>query len=142
MPLAAAGEVEIWHKAESAHFTIYSSGDRDDLVDFTRELEKFDGLLRFWFQKPDRGFADKIDIYMLQNQRQVASLLDSRTVAGFYSPRVDGTHAVAHYKGGGMRDLSGQRILFHEYAHHFMFSEFDKPVPTPNMAARPSSGSN
>jgi hypothetical protein len=130
VPLTAAGDGDIWHKAESAHFTIYSSGDREDLVEFTRELEKFDGLLRFWFQKPDRGFADKIDIYLLRNQKQVASLIDHRsTVAGYYSSRVEGTYAVAHYKRGGRRDLTGQRVLFHEYAHHFMFSEFDKPVP-------------
>ena len=37
---------------------------------------------------------------------------------------------MAHRKASsGLRDLSGQRILFHEYAHHFMFSEFNKATP-------------
>ena len=128
-PLAAADDGDIWHRAETAHFTIYSSGEQDDLVDFARDLERFDGLLRFWFNKPDRGFSDKIEIFLLDNQRQVERLLDSRGVAGYYTARAEGSHAVAHRTGAGMRSLSGQRVLFHEYAHHFMFSEFDTPTP-------------
>ena len=128
-PLSAAEDADIWHRGETAHFVIYSSGEEEDLVAFARDLEKFDGLLRFWFDKPDRGFSDKIEIFLLENQKQVGKLLGSRSVAGYYSPRIEGTHAVAHRKDGSLRDLSGQRILFHEYAHHFMFSEFDTPTP-------------
>lgn len=126
---AAASDNDIWNKAETAHFTIYSAGEEEDLVAFARNLEKFDGLLRFWFQKPDRQVADKIEIFLLDNQKQVGKLLDRRSVAGYYSPRIEGSHAVAHRGRGGRRDLSGQRILFHEYAHHFMMSEFDRPTP-------------
>ena len=128
-PRSAAKNADIWHRGETAHFVIYSTGKQDELVKFARDLEKFDGLLRFWFQKPDRGLGDKIEIFMLDNQRQVARLLDARGVAGYYIAQIEGTHAVAHRKDAGMRGLSGQRVLFHEYAHHFMYSEFDTPTP-------------
>lgn len=130
VPLSAAGDGDIWHKAESAHFTIYSPGDREDLVEFSRDLEKYDGLLRFWFQKPDRGFVEKIDIYLLESQKEVASLIDHRrTLSGFYSSRIEGTYAVAQNKRGASDNFTGQEVLFHEYAHHFMRSEFNEPVP-------------
>ena len=130
VPLSAAGDGETWHKAESAHFTIYSPGDREELVEFSRDLEKFDGLLRFWFQKPDRGFVEKIDIYLLESQKEVASLIDNRpTLSGFYSSRIEGTYAVAQNKRGASDNFTGQEVLFHEYAHHFMRSEFNEPVP-------------
>jgi len=45
---------DIWKRADTRHFTIYSTGDEDDLTAFARDLERFDGLLRFWYDKPDR----------------------------------------------------------------------------------------
>ncbi|MCA0977962.1 hypothetical protein LCM19_06260 [Qipengyuania flava] len=98
-------------------------------MDFARELEQFDGLLRFWFRKAPRNGTDKIDIYLMDNDRQVARLLDWRGVAGFYSPEVEGTYAVAHRGRAGMRSLDGQTAMFHEYAHHFMYNEFSVPIP-------------
>ena len=44
---------DIWKRADTRHFTIYSTGDGDDLTAFARDLERFDGLLRFWYDKPD-----------------------------------------------------------------------------------------
>ena len=111
---------DIWKRADTRHFTIYSTGDEDDLTAFARDLERFDGLLRFWYDKPDRPGKDPITIYLLDGSRGVQKLLGSRGVAGYYSPHIEGTYAVAHRGGGGWRSLTGQRVLFHEYAHHFM----------------------
>ena len=120
---------DIWKRADTQHFTIYSTGDEDDLTAFARDLERFDGLLRFWYDKPDRPGKDPITIYLLDGSRGVQKLLGSRGVAGYYSPHIEGTYAVAHRGGGGWRSLTGQRVLFHEYAHHFMFNEFAVPAP-------------
>ena len=127
-PSLAASD-DLWKRAETDHFVIYSPGEMEELVDFARELEQFDGLLRFWFRKASRNGTDKIDIYLMDHSRQVARLLDRRGVAGFYSPEAEGTYAVAHRGRAGMRSLDGQTALFHEYAHHFMYNEFSLPIP-------------
>ena len=116
---ARAGDDD-WHRAESAHFVVYSDGDRDQLVEFTRDLEKFDGLLRFWFAKPDHAGQAKLPVYLLDRERKAGDLLGSNRVAGFYSASAEGTYAVSP---------RNQRVLFHEYAHHFLFNEFSEPVP-------------
>lgn len=126
---AASADDSSWKRAETAHFTIYSDGETDELAEFARDLEKFDGLLRFWFQKPGREGTDKVSIYLMDNQGQVEKLYGARGVAGYYSPDIEGTYAIAHRKNVGGRSLDGQRVLFHEYAHHFMFNEFAVPAP-------------
>ena len=120
---------DIWKRADTQHFTIYSAGDEDELTDFANDLERFDGLLRFWYDKPDRPGKDPITIYLLDGKRGVQKLVGSRYVAGYYSSEIEGTYAIAHRGGGGWRSLTGQRVLFHEYAHHFMFNEFAVPAP-------------
>lgn len=127
-PAMTAGE-DVWNKAETAHFTIYSSGEEEDLVAFARDLEKFDGLLRFWFGKAPQNGSDKLEIYLMDNERQVSKLHGWSMVDGFYSRDVEGTFAVAHRRNSAMNELDGQTVLFHEYAHHFMYNEFSVAVP-------------
>ena len=73
---------DIWKRADTQHFTIYSAGDEDELTDFANDLERFDGLLRFWYDKPDRPGKDPITIYLLDGRRGVQKLVGSRYVAG------------------------------------------------------------
>jgi len=117
---------EEWKRAESAHFTVYSDADEVVLVDYTKRLEKFDGLLRFWFDKPTRPAEQKLTVYLLDHSRNVGKLLGSRRVAGFYMANAEASFAVAPRDRGKM---DGQHILFHEYAHHFMYRHFSAPVP-------------
>ena len=126
---AIAADNDLWKRAETDHFVIYSSGKTEELVDFARELEQFDGLLRFWFRKAPRNGTDKIDIYLMDNDRQVARLHGWKLVDGFYARRVAGTFAVAHRRSAAVGQLDGRTTLFHEYAHHFMYNEFTAAVP-------------
>ena len=116
---AHAGDDD-WKRAESAHFVVYSDGSERQLEAFTRDLEKFDALLRFWFGKPDRAGQEKLSVYLLDRERKAGELLGSNRVGGFYSASPEGTYAVSP---------RNQRVLFHEYAHHFLFNEFSAPVP-------------
>ncbi len=117
---------ESWKRADSAHFTVYSDADEGVLVDYTRRLEKFDGLLRFWFDKPTRPDEAKLTVYLLDDSRNVGKLLGSRYVAGFYTASAEATFAVAPRDRG---EMDGQHVLFREYAHHFMYRHFSAPVP-------------
>ena len=128
MPAMAADQ-DLWKRAETDHFVIYSTVEAEELVEFARELEKFDGLLRFWFGKSSQNGSDKLDIFLMENDRQVAKLHGWSMVDGFYSRSVEGTFAVAHHRGAGRNKLDGRTVLFHEYAHHFMYNEFSVPVP-------------
>ena len=123
---AAAGD---WHRADTHSFTIYSDGSRKQLEDFAVEVERFDALLRMLFKKPVPAEVNRLTIYLLDDSDDVARLIDSDNVAGFWTPRVNGTFAVANRERGGRGSLDGKRVLFHEYAHHFMFRNL--PIPAP-----------
>ena len=124
----AVSAAETWHRADSHHFTIYSDGSAGQLEDFTHEVEKFDALLRMIFSRPAKDDPAKLTIYLLRNSNAVDAL--HKGAAGFYSVRLGQTFAVGNREFGGDRtDLSGKRVLFHEYAHHFMFHNFAIPAP-------------
>lgn len=124
-PALAQGD-DGWKRADSAHFSVFSDGSAEELVEYTRTLEKFDGLLRFWFDKPSRDDDQRLSVYLLEDQRAVGDLFGKRRVAGFYKAGPEAVYAVAHREGGA---FNGQTVLFHEYAHHFMFREFNVPAP-------------
>ena len=52
------------------------------------------------------------------------------SIAGIYMARRKGTFAIANRETADSKlDLSGNTVLFHEYAHHFMFHNFNAPYP-------------
>ena len=119
-----------WYRADTHHFVIYSDGNPKKLEEFAHEVEKFDALLRMIFKQRTKEEPNRLTIYVVPDSRSVGRLLGSRSVAGFYSPRVTGSFAVANRQHGSRREnLSGQIVLFHEYAHHFMFRNFSTPAP-------------
>lgn len=119
---------ETWHRADSHHFKIYSDGSAAQLEDFTREVEKFDGLLRLLFRRPVKEETVKLPIYLLRDGRQVDAYM--KNAVGFYSVRLGQTFAVANRDSRhGRTALDGKTVLFHEYAHHFMFHNFAIPAP-------------
>ena len=125
---AQAGD---WSRADTHHFTIYSDGKASQLEDFAHELEKFDALLRALWNIPVLDRPQKLTIFMVSSSEEVEKLHGGTNVAGFYMPRTDGSFAVANRERGSSRsNLTGQEVLFHEYAHHFMFNNFSIPAPS------------
>ena len=126
--LGTSAHAETWHRADSHHFTIYSNGSASQLEDFTHEVEKFDALLRMIFSRPVKENPAKLTIYLLRNSAAVNAY--KQNTVGFYSVRLGQTFAVANRERGSERtDLDGTLVLFHEYAHHFMFHNFAIPAP-------------
>lgn len=127
LPLASAASAK-WLRADTRHFVIYSAGSSKELQQFGSNLERFDALLRLKFSVVDDENPNKLVVYFLAGQESVGQFV--RNAAGFYSPNSEGTYAVANRDDGSeLLSLSGMAVLFHEYAHHFMFRHFSYPYP-------------
>ena len=124
LAMAVPASAADWKKAETRHFVIYSDGSTSQLEDYAIQLEKFDALLRLVFGRPASEQPTRLRIYLLRSMGQVEDLR-GRNIAGFYSPRVEGSYAVSNREANDR----GLRTLFHEYAHHFMFNNFGIPAP-------------
>ncbi len=120
-----------WTRADTYNFIIYSNGDRAGLEQFAADVERFDGLLRLRLKVPRDPAPNRLTIYMVESQGTVNELLGADgLVAGFYVPTSDGSYAVVNRaKKTDLRGIDGKTILFHEYAHHFMFRNFTAPYP-------------
>ncbi|MGB7408956.1 MAG: hypothetical protein WA908_10660 [Pontixanthobacter sp.] len=128
---SASASAETWYRADTHHFVVYSNGSEKKTAEFAQDTEKFDALLRKLFGREPEVDPNRLTIYLIDNAREVDRLIGGRsgTTAGFYVARPEGSFAVANRERGGRWDLDGQTVLFHEYAHHFMFRNMAVPAP-------------
>jgi hypothetical protein len=129
--LPAAAQAQ-WKRATSDNFVVYSNGSEKALRQFTAKVETFDSLLRMVSGVKAPPAPKRLEIYLLRDTNSVARLLGKggRDVAGFYTPRLAGAIAVVpRTESGDKYDLDGEKVLFHEYAHHFMMQYFPSAYP-------------
>ena len=113
-----------WRRAETANFLVYGEGSEGDLRRHAERLERFDALLRRQLSVPPVDGARKLPVYLVYTNsdlRQVNPNLPEGA-AGFYSASETDVYSVLNRRGG-------DDILFHEYAHHFMFQNFPGGYP-------------
>lgn len=145
--LATPAQAE-WWEARTDHFIIYSNSSQKDAREFALKLERFDQSLRSLQRiKPDDRLSDarKVTIYRSGDIKDIASLAGSpgSGIAGFYIPRASGPVAFVPSKeeirqrslytdaqSQAARTLDAETVLFHEYAHHFMFRHFAAAYPS------------
>ncbi|MCW4461691.1 hypothetical protein OK349_08215 [Sphingomonas sp. BT-65] len=124
-PLTARAD---WFEASSDHFVVYAEGDAQRVERFAADLERFDKALRVARAIPSTppGQANRVTVYVVARTGAVQSLSGSNNVAGFYIGRAGGPLAVVPRRSGDgdPNDLSAKMVLQHEYAHHFMFSNW------------------
>lgn len=121
-----------WKEAETTHFRIVSSGDEAGLRKFAERLEHFHDLLRLATGANEAGRPlVKVRVYLVANVGEVKRLYGdpNSAVAGFYSPREDGAIAVVP-RSTGSGDFTGEVILYHEYAHHYMLQYTPAAYPS------------
>nr|WP_312294042.1 hypothetical protein [Brevundimonas diminuta] len=109
-----------WRRAETSSFIIYGEGSENDLRPHAEKLERFDALLRRQFNRPALEGARKLPVYLLHTRRDLAEVFPAvaeAKAAGFYSASETDVYAVVNRR-------SGDDLLFHEYAHHFMYQNF------------------
>jgi tetratricopeptide (TPR) repeat protein len=135
LAVAATPASAAWNEAISKHFHVYADESPQDIRAFATKLERFDAAVREARGKPDvnAGASTQVSVYVLPDVRAIQDLYGNggAGVAGFYIPRSTGSVAFVPQRGfKGSFDLSGDSIFFHEYTHHLMLQDMDRPLPT------------
>lgn len=122
-PAAARAD---WLRAESERFVIYSDGNERTLRQYVQKLETFDRVLRLFMGLPmDAAPPRKLPIYLIDHERELVRVLPGAVDNqwGVYLTSEQDIFAVAR------RSRGDDSTLLHEYAHHFMFQNFNFPYP-------------
>lgn len=116
-----------WLEASSDHFVIYSAQKEKAVTEFAERLERFEAAMARVYQmettKPSP--SNRVTIFVVSDAAEVRAVTGakSRYLAGVYLPRAGGSVAVIpKLKGASKSELSGETVLYHEYAHHFMLT--------------------
>ncbi len=124
--LCAATANAAWLEASSDHFVIYGDQNEKTIRGFAERLELFHAAMAHVFGKQQQRPSPS-------NQGKVRELADAdnSAIAGFYRPRAGAAIAVVPKAKDGGWDfaLSGETILLHEYAHHFMYGQTARIYP-------------
>ena len=123
-----------WYQAKSKHFTVYADESPADLKKFAEQLERFDAAVRVGRGVPDvkEGASSRVTLFVLRDLAAVREIYGDANapIGGFYLPKASGSVAfVPQRSPEGKFNLSGQNIFFHEYTHHLMFEDTDRPLP-------------
>jgi hypothetical protein len=117
-----------WLRAESPGFVVYATTSEQRLRGVVEELESFDALLRRMSGAPAERSPTKLEVYLFSsNQFEDAWPSMRDTVRGVYAARPDLIGAFAIFSDS--YGLDAREVLFHEYAHHFMFQYFANAYP-------------
>ncbi|MEN5146400.1 tetratricopeptide repeat protein [Brevundimonas diminuta] len=120
LTLTAPSAQAEWRRAETANFIVYGEGSEADLRPHAEKLERFDAVLRRQFNRPALEGVRKLPVYLLHTRRDLAEVFPAVAegkAAGFYSASEIDVYAALNRR-------SGDDLLFHEYAHHFMYQNF------------------
>jgi predicted Zn-dependent protease len=119
-----------WLRAESQKFVVYSDGDEQALRQYVANLEDYDVILRFRLGIPqDRETSRKLEIYLVgkRGDLKIVNPDIPDSIAGFYSASMYDIYAIATRPQ--RKDKLADDVIFHEYAHHFMFAYLPNSYP-------------
>lgn len=144
--LASAPAHAEWWEAKTDHFIVYSESSEADARQFAEELEQLDMSLRALQNikfSPATSDSRRLTVFRSGDTDDVGRLAGADGVAGFYIPRLGGSVAFTPAKKGmseagsilarkrdSRTNLDPKSVLFHEYAHHFMFQHFSAAYPS------------
>lgn len=126
---AAAAE---WREATTKHFIVYSEASEKSVREAAVKLEKFDYVLRALSGVKPVVRPVKLKVYLMDSVAGVARAMPfgGSSVGGYYSTSPQGPFAVGVAGIVSGSPTTGQQVLFHEYAHHFMFQNFPATYPS------------
>lgn len=122
-----------WLEATSTNFIVYSDGRETQLREFTDKLERFDQVLRYMTRTEAEPSPLKVKVYLLASRRIIADIYPGNqpNIGGFYKTSMLGPMAfVPRMEGSTEFDLDGEKVLYHEYAHHFMSQYYPAAYPS------------
>lgn len=123
-----------WYRAETAHFIVYSDDRESAVHKMASELELFDAVLRRFHTTgaQDGAGSNKLTVYVVDNVAVVQRLCGRcPNVYGFYRGRASGSVAFTprNTHAQNPNDLNARTVLYHEYAHHFLFGNYASAYP-------------
>ena len=133
--LFAATANAAWLEASSDHFVIYGDQNEKAIRGFAERLELFHAAMSHVFGKQEQrpSPSNRLTIFVVSSQGKVraAAGAENSYMAGFYRPRAGAAIAVVPKDKdvGWDYALSGETVLFHEYAHHFMYGQTARIYP-------------
>lgn len=138
----AAGHAADWWEASTDHFVVLSETSKEEAQDLAVDLERFDEAMRYMaglsLDGEELPEAAKLTVYQFGDTDDIGYLAGSRGVAGFFIPRAGQSVAFVPARevrpdGLGTRTRSGNLsagvVLFHEYAHYFMYQHAAAAYP-------------
>lgn len=130
MPFSAQAA---WHKASTKHFVIYSEQKPDELRAYAEKLERFDKAVRIGRSMRDYevGDGNRLTIFVVGSVSAVQALKANRdpNAFGFYVARASGPIAVVP-RSTNVNVFTADTVFFHEYAHHLMLADLNRPMPS------------
>ncbi|MBW8753353.1 MAG: hypothetical protein JF595_04270 [Sphingomonadales bacterium] len=131
VPGAARAE---WLQASSAHFVVYANDSERDIRKFSDQLERYNAAMAVVTnaQLAPPSPSNRVTVYVVGSESELRKLYGdgSKYIGGFYLPRAGGSLAIVPRVTTGTTDLEFSMIaLLHEYAHHFMISASQFPMP-------------
>ena len=126
--LASATAHAEWMQVSSDHFVVYGNSSERNLRRFAEQLERFDAAMSVVTGTPRSkpSPSARVTVYMVGSADDLRTLYaqdgrQSRYIAGFYSPRVEGPVAFVPdvIAARGEQLEFSMVVLLHEYAHHF-----------------------
>lgn len=119
-----------WYSVETPGFTVYAEGSERRARDAALNLERFDGLLRRMTGAPAERSPARLQVYLFgSNEFETAfPHFNNTNVAGVYYAQTERVAAYSIFTANN--GLGSEDVLFHEYAHHFMYQYFNNAYPS------------
>jgi tetratricopeptide (TPR) repeat protein len=115
-----------WLEISSDHFVIYGDQSERDVKDFAQRLELFHSTMAYLFARPQAkpGPSNRVTIFVVSNAAKVRKVTgaQNRYLIGAYNPGAGSSVAIIPKIGRDHNGMSGETVLLHEYAHHFMMA--------------------
>lgn len=132
--LIAATAKADWVEVSSDHFVIYSEQGPNDMERFANRLERFHAAMAHVFgtQQAKPSPSNRVRIFVVDGSSDVRKVtgINDPFARGVYFARAGSSVAVVpKIRRGTRHELSGETILYHEYAHHFMYGLTARAYP-------------
>ena len=132
----AAPASAAWQQATSKHFVIYGDMPAEEMKAYAEKLEKFDAAARLVrsMKDPNVGDGNRVQVFVVPTMLDVNRTLGNADagVGGYYQGLVTGPQIVTPRKARQILDyrkLEPETVFFHEYTHHLMLQDNNKPMP-------------
>jgi len=123
-----------WLEAQSPHFVIYADASPKTITRASEQLERYHAALELMIGTTGSvpSPSNRVTVFVVRNASAVQRLMGpkAQNVAGFYQSRAARSAAfVPRLESDADGDDWSLVVLRHEYAHHFLISNFSQAQP-------------